>query len=132
MHYSWDHGNYCIYLFIKELRMEIEFLKFDKTPQEKHLGIATIRVERRFIFRFKIMQNPKGEGYFLNAPAMKIDEKYWPAFAFDSSFESDSVKEFVLSKVKSILNTNDQIKPLFRSEIPPEIQSEFNFNEAPF
>jgi len=112
--------------------MEIEFLKFDKTPTERHLGIATIRVERRFIFRFKIMQNPKGEGYFLNAPAMKIDEKYWPSFAFDSSFESDSVKEFVLSKVKSILNPVRPLESYAPAMQQLQEQKEFNFDEAPF
>ncbi len=108
--------------------MELEFLKFDKTPQEKHLGVATIRVDKRFIFRFKIMQNPKFEGYFLNAPALKVDEKYWPAFAFDSSFESDQVKEFVLSKVKQ------QLKVSIDVSIPNygEAQQQFNFTEAPF
>jgi hypothetical protein len=111
--------------------MELEFLKFDKTPQEKHLGVASIRADRRFIFRFKIMSNPKGEGYFLNAPALKIDEKYWPAFAFDSSYESDQVKEFVLTHVKSALGapkTQVFADPFSK----PISQQEFNFNEAPF
>lgn len=112
--------------------MELEFLKFDKTPEEKHLGVATIRADRRFIFRFKIMSNPKGEGYFLNAPALKVDEKYWPGFAFDSSYESDQVKEFVLSKVKNILNP---LRPLETSAPAMQTlqeQTHFNFDEAPF
>lgn len=116
----------------------IEFLKFDLTPTEKHIGIATIRYERKIILRFKIMQNPKGEGYFMNAPALKIEEQYYPAFTFDSSYEADQIKSFVLSNVKQALQGKAQEHPVYTDPFatslpPPEPQQQFNFNEpTPF
>lgn len=109
-----------------------EFLSFIKTPQEKHVGIATIRVEKRWILRYKIAQNPKGEGYFTNAPSIKIDDSYYPAFACDSSYETDEIKKFVLQNVKS------QLSQAFRPpENPPVYQEpdqnvQFNFDQPPF
>jgi hypothetical protein len=110
----------------------LEFLSFSETPNEKHLGIATIRADKRFIFRFKIAQNPKGEGFFSNAPSIKIDDNYYPSFQFDSSYEADEAKKFILSHVKKILqkNTIDDIRPLIMPEIPP--QFDLKFEQPPF
>ncbi len=116
----------------------IEFLAFAKTPNEKHLGIATIRYDRKFVFRYKIMINPKGEGYFLNAPSLKIDENYYPAFQFDSAYESDEIKKFVLENVKKSIQTEqpEQLNPMtnmpFESNVKTEEQVEFNFSKPPF
>lgn len=118
----------------------IEFLSFNATPGEKNLGIATIRFEKRFIFRFKINENPKGPGYFTNAPALKIDDNYYPAFAFDSSYESDQIKKFVIDNVKIALH---QAKPGFSSQSQAPLvynndnsgqpkQEEFQFSPPPF
>ena len=112
----------------------LEFLSFIKTPAEKHLGIAAIRVDKRFIFRFKIQQNPKGEGYFTNAPSIKIDDAYFAAFQFDSSYEADEVRKFVLSNVKQALHASPPSNSIF-SPSPasaPPIQETFNFEQTPF
>lgn len=116
----------------------VEFLSYKSTPSEKHLGIATIRVERKYIFRFKIQQNPKGEGYFSNAPSIKIDEQYYPSFQFDSSYEADEIKKFVLSNVKIALQVKSSTQALFSDPFamtPPiqDQQTQFNFNgQSPF
>lgn len=104
----------------------LEFLSYQPTPTEKHMGVATIRYDRKFIFRFKIAQNPKGEGFFSNAPSIKIDDQYFPAFQLDSSYEADEVKKFVLSNVKQALHP----KPAFTA--PKEEQVQFNFDQPPF
>jgi len=120
----------------------VEFLSFTETPNDRTMGIATIRFDRRFIFRFKINENPKGEGFFSNAPSLKIDDQYYPAFAFDSNFESDEVKKFVINNVKKILDEkknalNTQFTtpsaPFFNSTAPQN-QAEFSFptDNVPF
>ena len=93
--------------------MNLKFLRYDPTPGEKHLGIATIRLEEevKLIFRFKIV--PKdGGGYYCQPASHKISshgkDNYYPAFAFDSSYDGDCVKEFVLAHVDPIINQTQQ------------------------
>lgn len=109
----------------------VEFLSFIKTPQEKHVGIATIRVDRRFIFRFKVSQNPKGEGFFCNEPAVKGIE-YEDAFQFDSSYEEKEVKKFILSHVKQALQ--EKVQPFSNSyqQMPEEAPQQFEFDPIQF
>lgn len=117
----------------------VEFLSYTPTPNEKHEGVATIRVDRRFIFRFKITANPKGEGYFSNAPSLKIDENYYPAFTFDSSYESDEVRKFVLNHAKNAMQerysppafTPQISMPPMQYQEAPQQQQEFSFNPQP-
>ena len=117
----------------------VEFLAYQPTPNEKHMGVASIRVDKRFIFRFKIMQNPKGEGLFANPAPLKIGEQYYPGFQFDSSYEADEIKKFIISHVKRALNVTSMpsqaqaqnyFTPTPIQNSPP--QSEFNFDQPPF
>ena len=100
----------------------LEFLSFSETPNEKYLGIATIRVEKRFIFRYKISPNPRGVGFFLNVPSVKIDDSnkpYKAAFFFESIYENEQIESFVEENVKKLLT--------IKSDLAPE-QKKFNFN----
>jgi len=107
----------------------IEFLNYTPTPTEKHLGIATIRYDRKFIFRYKIAPNPKGENLFVNAPSLKVDDSdkpYKPAFEIDSKYESDELEKFILQNVKQIVSPQKQHKQEPAQEV-------FNFGaDIPF
>lgn len=86
-----------------------EWMKFIPTPGEKHLGIAVIRYERRFIFRFKVMPSEHG-GYWVISASMKTGtangkDKYEAAFSLDSEYEKSQMTEFVLSNVERELNS---------------------------
>lgn len=89
--------------------MNLKFLRYDPTPGEKHLGIATVRIEEgiRIILRFKVV--PKdGGGYYYQPASHKIaangKDNYYPAFSLDSSYEYDELREFVGINVEQILN----------------------------
>ena len=89
--------------------MNLKFLRYDPTPCEKHLGIATVRIEEgiRIILRFKVV--PKdGGGYYYQPASHKIaangKDNYYPAFSLDSSYEYDELREFVGINVEQILN----------------------------
>lgn len=88
--------------------MNLKFLRFDATPTEKHLGIATVRVEEgvRIILRFKV-QPKEGGGYYYQPASHKISahgkDNYYPAFSLDSSYEYDELKEFLAVHVEPIL-----------------------------
>ena len=88
--------------------MNLKFLRFDATPGEKHLGIATVRIEEgvRIILRFKV-QPKEGGGFYYQPASHKISahgkDNYYPAFALDSSYEYDELKEFLAVHVEPIL-----------------------------
>lgn len=88
--------------------MNLKFLRFDATPGEKHLGIATLRIEEgvRIILRFKV-QPKDGGGYYYQPASHKISshgkDNYYPAFSLDSTYEYDELKEFLAVHVEPIL-----------------------------
>ena len=89
-------------------QIPFEWMKFIKTEGEKHLGIAIIRYERRFIFRFKIMPSEHG-GYWATTASMKTGntggkDKYEPAFSLDSDYEKSQMMDFVLACVEQELS----------------------------
>jgi len=80
-----------------------EFMKFIKAEGEKHLGIAVIRYEKRFIFRFKILPSEHG-GYWATTASVKTGttngkDKYEPSFSLDSEYERTQMIDFVLDNV---------------------------------
>lgn len=85
-----------------------EFLKYIPTPGEKHLGVAVVRFERRFIFRFKILPTEAG-GLWATSGSLKTGsfngkDKYENCFELDSSYDSDSLKAYVVENVQVYLN----------------------------
>lgn len=87
-----------------------EFLKWIPVQGEKHLGIAVIRFERRFIFRFKVMPSDQG-GLWATTASLKTGvyngkDRYDNAFELDSNYENDAMKEFVIQNVDALMNQN--------------------------
>lgn len=88
----------------------LEFLKWIPVQGEKYLGIAVVRFERRFIFRFKVMPSDHG-GLWATTASLKTGvlngkDKYDNAFELDSSYENDAMKEFVIQNVEMIQQGN--------------------------
>lgn len=88
--------------------LNLEFLKFIKVEGEKHLGIAVIRLNRRFIIRFKVQASEQG-GYWISSPSMKAGvfngkDNYISAFQFDSSYENEEVKNFVMEHIERLMS----------------------------
>lgn len=91
--------------------MDLQFLKYIPTPGEKAVGIAVIRMDRKFIFRFRILPSEQG-GYWITTAAMKTGvyngkDKYEDAFQFDSTYEKDEVHAFVLQHVEAAMQQNN-------------------------
>lgn len=89
----------------------MEYLKYTPVQGEKYEGVATIRYEKRFIFRFKIVKSDR-QGYYCQTASNKIiregKESYVPAFSLDSSYEYDEMKAFVLSRSEQAMT---QLQP---------------------
>ena len=101
---------------------QIEFISFVETPNEKHLGIATIKLYGKVFLKYKIVPNKDGSGFFCSAPSCKItkdgNDIYTPAFLVDSRGEEEEIKELIHTAVKSSLR-----KPQMSASITPSIDT---------
>ena len=108
--------------------MNFQFLKFDITPGEKHVGISTIRVDfgqAKVIFRHKISPNQDG-GFYCQPACYKVTQygkdTYVSAFSLDSSYDAEEMKHFILSHVEEIIRQS-QAKSAFA---PPPVAQTFS------
>jgi hypothetical protein len=94
-----------------------EFLRYEPTPGERHLGIATIRLYSKIVLRYKIVPTKDGAGFFPAPASYKIpaingeEERYISAFTLDSQCEKEELDSFIKAHVKSHLG-----KPLAQSQ----------------
>lgn len=90
------------------MNANIEFLQWIPTQGEKHLGIAVVRYERRFIFRFKVLPEQSGNGLWVNVAAFKTGIRngkdfYEECFQLDSIYDDRALKDFVKENVSKII-----------------------------
>jgi len=83
--------------------MEYEFIDYVATPGEKHMGIAEIRIDRRYVLRMKVMIGNNG-GMFVFCASYKMGkmgdkDHYVAAFEFDSNTEKKKVSDFIIDEV---------------------------------
>jgi hypothetical protein len=111
------------------MSLNLEFIGFVPTPLEKYLGLASVRLNRMIVLRFKIVQKKDGSGIFpAVGGATKIPDasgdRYVNAFDLEMRSEEDAVKEFVLAEYKkwqqkekpSIFNTSSTGQAMQQSE----------------
>jgi hypothetical protein len=65
-----------------------EFVKYEVTPNDNHLGIATVKAFGKIILRLKIVEKKSGDGYFPTAPSIRMGIE--PNITYVSSFMLDS------------------------------------------
>jgi len=87
-----------------------EFLGYQPTPGEKHLGIATIKMWGRLILRWKVIPNKDGSGFFCGAASYKVPDPsgaggdcYTEAFMLDSRSEHEAVQNFIRAHVRKAM-----------------------------
>ena len=84
-----------------------EFLNFVATPNEKHLGIATMRLWGKIILRYKIVPK-KEKGQFPSAASYKVvdeqGDRYIAAFSLDSNMDKDECESIMMANVNRILS----------------------------
>jgi len=88
-------------------------LKFEKTPEAKHIGIVHVRLFNKVILRYKVIENKDGSGYFVAPPSYKRDDgdnqKWVTWFMLDSQVFSEEVEDVIrenLSKLKGGSNSS--------------------------
>ena len=92
-----------------------EFLSYEATPAEKHLGIATIRAWGKIILRYKIVATTDGQGFFSAAATIrghgmnsKGKEKYEESFLIDSRYDYEQISQLIQQNVTAIRNQASQ------------------------
>jgi hypothetical protein len=78
---------------------QIEVLKFEETPESKHIGVAHIRLFKQVVLRYKVIENKDGSGFFIVPPSYKREfdgqEKWNQWFMLDSQVFSEEVQDAI-------------------------------------
>lgn len=84
--------------------MNLKFLSFIKTPgDEKQIGIATISIDEKILFRYKITYGKDRKGFYVQEPAVKIGDGYEKSFVIDSNIVAEEIKRIIREKVSEEL-----------------------------
>ena len=91
---------------------QVEFLSFDETPEEKYLGVASLRVCGKVILRFKVQRTKDGNGMFVAIPSYRktdqTGEQWCQWFMLDSSSQKEMVENLIKSKVKAYFKAKSE------------------------
>lgn len=103
---------------------QFEFLKYEpnNNPEDKHIGIATVRCWGKIILRYKIVPGKDGRGFFVAAGSFKSGfdpskgkDKYENYFMPDSSYEKEQIEDLIRDKVADAILANDTAQ----NAVPP-------------
>lgn len=96
--------------------MKIKFVDFKETPNEKHIGIATVNFEDKIYLRFKVMPRKDGPGYYCVTSAFKISpEEYIPSFVIDSNYLKEQIELEIKKNVENYIIKKTSV---FDQDIP--------------
>lgn len=81
----------------------IEFLKYQSTPNEKHIGLVCIRYLGKILLWFKIVPTKDGK-FFVASHSFKVnqdgEEHYINCFTIDSYSEKEAIDSFIRAELK--------------------------------
>lgn len=89
---------------------DIEILKFEETPDQKFLGVATVRLFRAVVLRYKVVEKNDGSGYFITAPSYKREfedgsNKWTVWHMLDSQVFSEEVQDQIRAYVNKLTSS---------------------------
>jgi len=107
---------------------QFEFIKYESTPGEKYLGIATVKAFSKIILRYKIVPNKDGNGFFAASASYKLpsngkEDVYVSSFLLDSRSDEEEMVALVRANVKKLLSN---------TQLPAAESLAFNDGEVPF
>ncbi len=103
-----------------------EFKKYEPTPGEKHLGIATVKLYGKIIARFKIIPTKDGTSFFPASGSLKVGDKYENCLTLDSTSEKEELDALIKAHVQSAQGGGQIVQP------PPQYQQMSFTSECPF
>lgn len=105
--------------------MSFEFLKYEpaSNPEDKHLGIATIRAWGKIILKYKVSPKKDG-GFYIKTGSykqgydhIKQQDKYYEYFLIDSAYDKETIEELVCAKVYDAIMANQKSADDFRASL---------------
>ncbi len=108
---------------------KFEFIKYEPTPSEKHMGIATVKLYGKIIARYKIVPTKDGTSFFPAAASYKVGDRYESCLILDSNSEKEELDSMIKAHVRSIQGGGQIVQP------PPQQQQyqQMSFtSECPF
>lgn len=109
-----------------------EFIKYEPTPSEKHMGVATVKLYGKIILRYKIVPNKDGSGYFPCAASYKMpsapggQDIYVSAFMLDSNSEKEELENLIRANVKQFLAQQHSVFAAMQNQAPMQQQRQPN------
>ncbi len=99
---------------------KFEFLKYELTPGEKHLGIATVKLYGKMLAKYKIVPTKDGSAFFPAAPSIKIGDKYESCIMLDSNSDKQELDTLIKANV-----AGNRSEPQVAPPIPKYEQTTF-------
>ena len=95
---------------------EYQFLKYESTPGEKHLGVATIKAFGRIVLRYKIVPTKDGSGFFPASASYKMtspegEDIYLACFLIYSRSDEEEIVAFIKANVKASMARASSERP---------------------
>ncbi len=111
---------------------KFEFIRYEPTPGEKHLGIVTMKLYGKMIARYKIVSTKDGQNFFPASASFKIGEQYHHAIMLDSNSDKEELDYLIKANVKAILNGNNPQAPLVQKQSQQQQEQDSFVNSCPF
>lgn len=95
------------------MSQDVEILKFELTEDLKFFGIATVRLFRSVVLRYKVVENKDGSGFFVVPPSYKREfqdgtDKWTPWFMLDSMVFNEEVQDMIREYVNRWITANSR------------------------
>lgn len=88
------------------MNQDFVFLKYQPTPGEKYMGIASVRLFGKVVHRYKIQPSKDGASFYPTPASYKIPDPaggqkdcFISAFMLDSQSDNEELKNFIISHV---------------------------------
>lgn len=113
------------------MNQDVEILKFELTEDLKFFGIATVRLYRSVVLRYKVVENKDGSGFFVVPPSYKREfndgtDKWTHWFMLDSMVFNEEVQEMVRAYVNKWISANSgqKVQQSYQPQAQPAMQQE--------
>jgi hypothetical protein len=104
---------------------DFEFIEYIQTPNERHLGIATVLLYGKVFHKYKILPTKDGNGFFPVPASYKVGDKYIHAFGLvpkkdGSDNGTDELIAIIKAGVKNFMakasNSNGNRPPIAQNK----------------
>lgn len=97
---------------------DFEFIKYEAIPNQKYLGLATVKLFGEVIVVYKVIPGRTTGALFLNTPSYLIEKNYRTAITIDSSTKKEALDQFIKENVRREMNKQRHTYVSSKDELP--------------